>query len=72
MNIHLGTVVHQLLPFLHQCAVSVSFCINGQLQQKQNPTLESCFEYLMHADDIAWVTEDADNLRVVVEPSSGC
>ncbi len=63
-NIYLDTIVRQLLQFLSQRGVSISFSINGELQQKHNPAHEELLCILMHADNTALVIEDADSLRV--------
>ena len=60
-SVYLDTVVRQLLLFLQQNGVKISFSINGQLQQKQKPTHSDLLWILMYAHDIALITENADS-----------
>ena len=65
-TVYLDTVVRQLMPFLSESGVSISFSVDGELQQKDTPSHVELLWILMYADDIALVTEDADILRVAV------
>ena len=66
-NLFIDTVVRCLMPLLQQSGVTFVYKMDGQLRESKTRDLQEIAWILMFADDIAFITDNDDQMQIALQ-----